>query len=839
MMAVDVATLSLLIALLALFVTLAQAIQQYLVTGQLIRICDSVVYGKMPGQGRRVWQFSQFRFRVVYCIPQISLPSSLWHTISFHPSSDIEGGLSLPDLRAPIEGISDDSQEIIKKYLGPPMFTAHSSTAGEASWVSFTRAVQYSCGKSLRYELIEGDADRCPADLPVVPMQLSMRDVITVAIMAGMKCTDFSFQHQSLSMQGTAGTITTSRHPVLGALIHFAPKRPNETHGFQTNDGSINHHWVARMWDVFTVAGNQFNLQDRKHFEEDEGPWIKLSGDRTVITHQESSPQKLIGFRKRRGVKVSADIGQSPSNASAATSQLEILPNEPSIDATKNQPEEVLYRKQDGDWSFVKKTAEKDLILTNNENLYSPPPNSSESQSSRRTWYQRPLYFIRKHLTGRSHKSASKSNPSILPISERIERKPYEEKRRSIETDGQSNAEKKNSATPSVAPKRQPKRPLSNAREAFNKDLLKSYIKEKQMMPTETSSNVDPELLAPRFLLTNREASNKSDSSSHILAENPGAEQEKKVANTRAEQVVQKWQNLVQRRREAREQKVQEEDDELRSNAHNKSDSSFRSRSRRMTSRSSRSSHSHSGRSKSRDILRGGRFQSVDTDRNSDRPISINKKSENVLGSRGRRRSPSPPPYRKRRSSSHNSKPLGRRRNSGFALINTSRRTPVSVEYGDSPIQSQKYHSNLGETRDHHQPTLSRFPSKERDQAPLFSDNHAANAKSNVAKDADDIDKEHLDSKVVNPIRGVLKKSRDRFPEDIDPIREGVAPLALPGTSIPRNARWTKIDRKIVSPEALEGERFEEREDYIIVLRVLSKEEIEKYALKTFEIRSE
>ncbi len=56
---------------------------------------------------------------------------------------------------------------------------------------------------------------------------------------------------------------------------------------------------------------------------------------------------------------------------------------------------------------------------------------------------------------------------------------------------------------------------------------------------------------------------------------------------------------------------------------------------------------------------------------------------------------------------------------------------------------------------------------------------------------------------------------------------------------VPTNARWTKISRVLVNPEALEQshERFEERDDYVIVLRVVTKEEIEKLATKTREIR--
>ena len=60
-----VAIAALAVAFVAFLVTFAQATQQYVVSGQLIRICDSVVYGKMPGQGHRVWEYSQFRFRIV------------------------------------------------------------------------------------------------------------------------------------------------------------------------------------------------------------------------------------------------------------------------------------------------------------------------------------------------------------------------------------------------------------------------------------------------------------------------------------------------------------------------------------------------------------------------------------------------------------------------------------------------------------------------------------------------------------------------------------------------------------------------------------------------------
>lgn len=92
------------------------------------------------------------------------------------------------------------------------------------------------------------------------------------------------------------------------------------------------------------------------------------------------------------------------------------------------------------------------------------------------------------------------------------------------------------------------------------------------------------------------------------------------------------------------------------------------------------------------------------------------------------------------------------------------------------------------------------------------------------------------------PPKGILKPPRDKFPEEPNPVREGVAPAKdAHKKGIPPGARWTKIDRKLVNPAALEAgkERFEERPDFVIVLRVLTKEEVQAYAVKTQEIRGE
>jgi zinc finger CCCH domain-containing protein 13 len=96
------------------------------------------------------------------------------------------------------------------------------------------------------------------------------------------------------------------------------------------------------------------------------------------------------------------------------------------------------------------------------------------------------------------------------------------------------------------------------------------------------------------------------------------------------------------------------------------------------------------------------------------------------------------------------------------------------------------------------------------------------------------------DKSDAKPLRGILKQPRV-FPEDSNPVREGVAPHKDDKKlkDAPPGARWTKISRKIVNPDALTigKERFEVRDDFVIVLRVLSKEEIQAYAVATQQLR--
>ncbi|KAL8863942.1 MAG: hypothetical protein Q9198_010217, partial [Flavoplaca austrocitrina] len=328
---------ALVVAFVAFLVASAQAIQQYLVSGQLIRLCDSVVYNRMPGQGHRIWQYSQFRFRVVYSIPQVHLLPDLWLGIS----SNVR---PMPPDAAPVPNLKVERSNSTSAAL-----------AGEASWVSFVRAVQHSSGHSMRYVMVDGDADRCPSDLPVVPMQLSMREMVIMALSAGMQVTDVSFTSQTISMQGDAGTITCSRHPVLGSLIHFAQKQAFENHGIQVQGGTIQADWVARMLDIVTVAGRRFDSVDRKHYEEDEGSWIKASNHKATMLEQEPesrpvNPSKNTVWRPRRpdqSFTANVDDGNSIGDKGNE------IPSTIPLQSSKEENIAIIHRPQDGEWSFI------------------------------------------------------------------------------------------------------------------------------------------------------------------------------------------------------------------------------------------------------------------------------------------------------------------------------------------------------------------------------------------------------------------------------------------------------------------------------------------------------
>lgn len=159
----------------------------------------------------------------------------------------------------------------------------------------------------------------------------------------------------------------------------------------------------------------------------------------------------------------------------------------------------------------------------------------------------------------------------------------------------------------------------------------------------------------------------------------------------------------------------------------------------------------------------------------------------------------------------------------GGTIQKTTRPSPACDSYVSNQHQSADYSSDLSLEHNSGRPCKPTYPSRNRVASPPKDIRVSEERQGIEAKPPTDAD---------TPPKEILKPARDKFPE-VHNLRDVLK------KGIPPGARWTKINRRFVNPAALEAghERFEERPDYVIVLRVLSKEEIQSYALKTQDIR--
>lgn len=246
-------------ALLALVVALAQATQQYVATAQNMRKCEKSVWGPMPGHaGRRVWVWHQLRFRIVFDMPNIFIPTEYWETPGNARQFPAHRVTTLP---APFDRPSPITKGSETDLEGGA--TAVSQNRSEACWVGFARQLSRVCPAAVRVGLMVGDVDRLPADLPVVPMQVSIRDVIALGLMTGMslQTADGDF----IEMSGPAGFIKSSDHPLLGRLLHFTAFSADLRSTLLKGD--ISKSWLRRMEGIASVANQPFDKDKRRYYQ--------------------------------------------------------------------------------------------------------------------------------------------------------------------------------------------------------------------------------------------------------------------------------------------------------------------------------------------------------------------------------------------------------------------------------------------------------------------------------------------------------------------------------------------------------------------------------------------
>ncbi|KAL8644350.1 MAG: hypothetical protein Q9226_007808, partial [Calogaya cf. arnoldii] len=460
------------IAVLAFVVAFAQVLQQYFQTGSLLRLCDNVVYGGLPGRGRRIWQAGQFRFRVVYTLPRLRLEKGFWELeydddvelheydaedwyFRMHPPPSFLSSISYyyimrPSRRARrhlsyfasmairrIRRIAHGSMQnpVAQKLLGrshslsryrayreyhaflssfgqfvrrripksresnsvrrgsagsssdamTDRFEPTGRRSGEASWASFTRMVKDSTARLLRYEITEGDADRCPSDLPNVPMQVSLRDIVVLGLRTGMRLSSrYAHEYGALSMVGSAGYITSSNHPFLGTILHFAPSSVRESfrwRGFRLGSSRIEKLWVLRMKGCVPIAGQAYEERDRDYLSGLDGEWLPADDEdfrpQTRKTHYDvkiPTPPERYNERytypkmptsKRGSASSFVNLPVSPSSLSTHPRNLEKADSHDMDTAQEAEEAEVVLRRA---WSPVRQRQATSKLKGKDEN---------------------------------------------------------------------------------------------------------------------------------------------------------------------------------------------------------------------------------------------------------------------------------------------------------------------------------------------------------------------------------------------------------------------------------------------------------------------------------------
>lgn len=549
------AVVALVVSFFALIIAFAQAIQQYFITGQLIRLCDSVVYGPLPGQGRRVYHISQFRFRVLYFIPQISLETHLWPG---DWATDFVGKYPLPDLHRLDEGpggYPDQGQTVDRpqswykgwwrktkkntyplEEAGDLLSTPDQSSVGEASWVSFCRAVEPTCGLTMRMDLKEYDADRCPADLVTVPMPVSMRDVVAMALMAGMRVITYDFHTQSVFMQGDIGSITPASHPILGPILHFTTGSSNvqrrklfgiDVYPFRTR-GAITDRWIVRTWGTCTVAFSMYNDERRRRLRHLDERWNGKTlggGQKHEVAFWDDNKRK----KKARENKTKTS-----------------RPKEATREDSRNATDRGMPMRQgrDGDWSYTVPIAE----------VVSPPTDENASKKPKAG-----------KTPGTSRKAAGRRSKNQATVEDAIDGndeatvEPNEE-----ETSGEDSEDRRDSRTEplplpyliiaSPADEYQKQREeLAMAKQAERAQKMREIQRDKEIYQNAVNKGTKLPLGETRLLLTNY-AHNSRDNQGSSGAEPQTKEEEEEEDEAEARE---------RKRREERQQREDERQERL------------------------------------------------------------------------------------------------------------------------------------------------------------------------------------------------------------------------------------------------------------------------------------
>ncbi|KAL8989554.1 MAG: hypothetical protein Q9169_008337, partial [Polycauliona sp. 2 TL-2023] len=592
-------------------------------------------------------------------------------------------------------------------------------------------------------------------------------------------------------------------------------------------------NWVARMLDIVSVAGHRYDSIDRKHYEEDEGSWMKASNKGSSLREYPlvSSPVDLqeSTVRKRRA-------------HNSTTAKVNDGENKPPLSFEK-EVSTMSHRPQDGDWSFTssrvvnQESEDIDIKIT--------PRSASATQHGSSLRPNNAPNANQYHPLPVRRRPTSRDDDPILPIQEPISRLENDDIQ-SLQHVGYGIPEKDNIPTSqeystvgggdkpsaqnavtystpmtyelkSEALSSRPYVDLSQHRNHMTLDTNRQRYRDQAGQGVTHNNdipNIDVHSAQSRvpLLLTNETPyAYRRNIRPESLTSPPG---DPKAIHDQArdEFVVDKWQQRFQERQKERSRGTSENNRDRRRD------------SRRRPTRSSTRQESRGSfhKPKSREPIRHYKPEAISRD-------------PDLFGLTVARR----------HLQSHQYWGPANALN----LFTTDAKIHLEVMLKEGWVLRPGPEISTNATT-----FIEEIPFPQADAVHLddqMSDVSVERGRKRVKvlNPSSEQDKPLVARRSPPPLssparkmqsaKSALRAPTERFPEDPDFVRPGVAPSGV--KDVPKDARWTKIRRELVSPEVLErgGERFEASEDFVIVLRVLSREEIEQYAIETQNVRSQ
>ena len=318
------------------------------------------------------------------------------------------------------------------------------------------------------------------------------------------------------------------------------------------------------MRDIITIAGQEYDIRDRKHYEEDEGHWSILSDDRSIVKYQEKSAQDSppgdSKLKRRRGTHGDQVLR---SEELVTTDHWGHSTGEVATHELTKPTDLSMHRPQDGQWSWsilTEASAAESPSSSREAELSSPSSVNRPETLPFCHWYNQLRLLLRTRLWATIDLSRYHKEPSVLPVSEPIGNSRHQIQPEKKAVSKQSRTEIDKSTFP-LTPQVMARGNHSKSTEdgpGETKDYLEPGLK-----LVNDEIRYDSPSTSPRLLLMHKEAA-KSQSSFIQISDDLCTKSENKLAAARTEQIRRKWQGIVKSRQEMRAAKLSKEQDLLR-----------------------------------------------------------------------------------------------------------------------------------------------------------------------------------------------------------------------------------------------------------------------------------